>query len=194
MNLSQVRKLVQNHSPVLVDSANKRPAAVALILQEGGNGAEILFIERARRDGDPWSGQMAFPGGKMDEDDDSLHDAAVRETNEEVGIDLSGDGRIGRLDDLVAPPTSPASGLVISCYVFELKRQVGIESNDEVHDSLWISVDWLLDATNHLKEFQPQGYAGVFPGIQVAEGDGRVIWGLTFRFLQGFFRILQPQS
>ena len=193
MKLAQVRNLVQNHRPVLVNSTNRRAAAVALILREGQNGAEILFIERARRDGDPWSGQMAFPGGKMDEDDDSLHDAAVRETLEEVGIDLSFDGRIGRLDDLVAPPTSPAHGLVISCYVFELNRQAGIISNEEVHDSLWISVNWLLDSTNHLKEFRPQGYPGAFPGIRVADGDDRVIWGLTFRFLQGFIKILQPQ-
>jgi 8-oxo-dGTP pyrophosphatase MutT (NUDIX family) len=64
---------------------------------------EVLFIKRAARDGDPWSGHVAFPGGKNEGESDMA--CAARETLEEVGLDLLGSGGgggylfLGRLDD-----------------------------------------------------------------------------------------------
>ena len=191
MELTKVRQKLLDYRPNLVDLTNRRSAAVALIMREGKQGAEILFIERAWLAGDPWSGQMAFPGGKKDSSDDSLLETALRESREEVGIELVSSKQIGRLDDLAAPPTSPAHGLVVSCYAFELEENVPIRSNSEVHDTIWIPISWMLDSGNYIAEYRPRDYDGVFPGIRVAEDDSRVIWGLTYRFLQGFMKILR---
>ncbi len=55
-------------------------AAVTLLLRRGAvDGAEILFIKRAERTGDPGSGHRAFPGGRVDEHDATLLDVAMRE-------------------------------------------------------------------------------------------------------------------
>jgi len=96
--------------------AEVRRAAVALVLRAAGeraddDGLELLFIKRAEYPGDPWSGQVAFPGGRQEPGDETLRDTAVRETREETGLDLDRDVAIlATLDDLwprtpVLPPT-----------------------------------------------------------------------------------------
>lgn len=180
------------YQPTLVDRAGRRTAAVALILRQHVQGAEVLFIERSRRTDDPWSGQMAFPGGKTDPCDRSSMQTTLRETHEEVGISLNPELNIGCLDDLVAPPNSPAHGLVVSCHAFELEKNVRIQPNSEVHDTIWIPIDWMLDPKNFIAAFRPRDYEGVFPGLRVAPDDNRVIWGLTFRFVQSFLGNLRP--
>src|SRR5207249_11060459 len=85
------------------------PAAVAVVLHDGNDGIEALFIHRAVRAGDTWSGQIAFPGGRREPTDADLRATAIRETREEIGVDLSNAERLGVLDDLyprtpVLPP------------------------------------------------------------------------------------------
>lgn len=61
-------------------------SAVAMILQVREGELHILMIKRAEREGDPWSGHMAFPGGRMDKADAHGFAVAVRETEEEIGL------------------------------------------------------------------------------------------------------------
>ena len=82
-----------------------REAAVAAILRPGDH-TEALFILRASREGDPWSGQMAFPGGHKDPEDISIRHTAERETWEEIGLDLSRHAR--HLGGVRSDPGSPA--------------------------------------------------------------------------------------
>src|SRR5262245_42493121 len=77
-------------------------AAVAAIFRDRPSGAELFFILRAERSGDPWSGHVAFPGGRRDPRDKTLLETAIRETREEVGIELALDHLIGRLPDVPA--------------------------------------------------------------------------------------------
>ena len=81
---------------------NDRRAAVALILRDGAAGIELLFIRRAEHPMDPWSGQMAFPGGRAEPGDRDLEATAIRETLEEIGLDLGEAERLGALDEVRA--------------------------------------------------------------------------------------------
>ena len=87
-------------TPHLVGSTDKTRAAVAVVLGPTPEGLQLLFIERAQHPDDPWSGHIAFPGGRIEADDPSPRAAAERETLEEVGLDLSNAEYWGRVDDL----------------------------------------------------------------------------------------------
>ena len=74
--------------PGIRDEPGKPEAAVAAILTDE-RGPDLLFIHRVAHDRDPWSGHIAFPGGRIEEEDASSRAAAERETREELGMDLS---------------------------------------------------------------------------------------------------------
>ena len=91
----RIASAVRAHAPALAGrDGTYFEAAVALILRETiDDDIELLFIKRAARDDDPWSGQIALPGGRHQDSDDSLEDTAVRETREEVGLELGATAR-----------------------------------------------------------------------------------------------------
>jgi len=153
------------------------------------NGApEVLFIERARHDGDPWSGHMAFPGGRLDPGDVGPRQAAERETLEEVGVDLVGAERLGRLDDLEGQRASGAPQLVISAFVYHLPSPPPLEPNYEVEEAFWFPLPALREASRHVEYRVDRPGMDAFPGILVGEPDRHVVWGLTYRFLEVFFQ------
>ena len=101
--IASLRATLASRRPVEAEEEpGVRKAAVALIFRTGQDGSpELLFIKRAEYPGDPWSGQIAFPGGREESGDSSLLETATRETREETGIDLGREGLIiGVLDDL----------------------------------------------------------------------------------------------
>ena len=189
--LLNIKCRFRNFEPVIESSAPGNQAAVSLITREGSEGVELLFIERACRDDDPWSGQMAFPGGRKSAADSRAVDAARRETYEEVGIRLKQEWNFGRLNDLIGRLTGKSRGLVISCHLFELKESCQLQLNYEVEDALWIPLASLINPQLFRPDYEPDGFGGVFQGIQCGYDDDRVIWGLTYRFLLGFFTAAQ---
>ena len=92
-----------------------RCAAVALIFVDGADGHELCFVKRQVYPGDPWSGQMALPGGKRNPEDTTPHDVARREAFEEVGVTLSDADLVGMMPRMTAVPVACASatGLVL---------------------------------------------------------------------------------
>lgn len=170
----------------------QRQAAVAAILRDGGaRDAEILLIRRAEAPYDPWSGHMAFPGGRRDEVDPSLLATAVRETREEVGLDLDAHGKLlGRLPDVPAVARGKRVGLTIAPFVFALKSPEvpPFTLNHEVAEVLWTPLGPLARgerATTYPYVHDGQPFA--LPGFAVGE---RIVWGLTYRMLELFFDIL----
>jgi 8-oxo-dGTP pyrophosphatase MutT (NUDIX family) len=185
-SIDEIRRALAAHPAVSIDAEAAARAAVAMLLREGSGGAEVLFIERAARAGDPWSGHMAFPGGRVESVDAHARGAAERETLEEVGLRLAGAERLGRLDDKLGNPAS-GPGFVVSAYVYRAPASARLVTNQEVRSAFWFPVFELLDpgrrVTHEDRELP-------FPGILVGEPGRHVVWGLTYRFLESFFSAL----
>lgn len=185
---------LQNHDPVRHPIGEKtRQAAVAAILRQIDGHTQALFILRATKDSDPWSGQMAFPGGHIETFDASSKDAAIRETQEEIGLDLNAHGRyLGSLDDVKANPRRRAIDMVVTPHVFVLENHnVSFSPNYEVADVLWGSLNDMYHGRNVTEtQFTLQEDIQTFPGYDV---DGQVVWGLTLRMLDFMFTAVNPE-
>ena len=157
-------------------------SAVAMILQVRRGDLHILMIKRAEREGDPWSGHMAFPGGRMDKADAHGFDVAVRETSEEVGLLLGpSDTCIGRLSEINARPHRGALGMVVSPFVFRLEREVEFTPNHEVAEVVWVPLEFLMDEDN--QEHMIWEYKGARIPVPCYMYEGRRIWGLSLMML-----------
>lgn len=187
ISLDDIRRALHAALPVVLDAHLKRHAAVALVLREGAQGPELLFIERAQRAGDPWSGHMAFPGGRVERLDPNPRFAAERETLEEVGLPLGSAEELGRLDDLEGRHAGRSAELVISAFVYRVPEHRPLVASVEVREILWVPIATLLEPARHVDYVYPLAPDARYPGIVVGDPERHVIWGLTFRFLQLFF-------
>jgi 8-oxo-dGTP pyrophosphatase MutT (NUDIX family) len=187
--LEEIRAAFAGHAPRLVRPDGRRRAAVAMILRGTSASSEVLLIERARRAGDPWSGHMAFPGGRVDPQDPDLERAAEREVSEEVGLDLRGAERLGRLDDMEGHPAA-FPRLVISGFVYHLPASPPLVPNHEVREAFWFPLRELRDPRRQVEYRVDRAGVGSLPGILVGEPDRHVVWGLTYRFLEIFFEVV----
>jgi 8-oxo-dGTP pyrophosphatase MutT (NUDIX family) len=186
-SLEDIESRLAAYRPRLVDEVDGRQrAAVALILRRSERGAELLFIERALREGDPWSGHMAFPGGRLDPGDPSERDAAERETLEEVGLSLARSNYLGRLDDLEGRPALPAGGLVVSAHVYHTPDPDPLRPNHEVRQAFWFPLADLQSSRRHVVYPHARYEGRELPGILVGVPDRHIVWGLTYRFLDVF--------
>jgi 8-oxo-dGTP pyrophosphatase MutT (NUDIX family) len=161
-----------------------------MVLRERASGPEVLLIERSRKENDPWSGHMAFPGGRLDEGE-TVEQAARRETHEEVGLSLQDAEPLGRLDDLTGRRGGASTGLIISAFVFSHHGETPLTYQEaEVAEALWVPVSHLSAPERHIhRAFH--GTAGMaFPGIVVGDPERHVVWGLTYRFIEVFHRVV----
>lgn len=168
----------------------RKPAAVALILQESGMGLELFFIERAHHPGDPWSGNIGFPGGRMDRQDSDLRRTAERETCEEVGIDLHTARYLGRLSDVVGANLP----VRVACFVYALQRPVTPVLSSEVHDAFWYRYDQLWEPERQLlATVQFGGRPLRSPAIRL-DPQRPVLWGITYRLVGQFRQIVEGET
>ncbi len=160
-------------------------AAVMMILKQNNPGYSLLFIKRPDNVRDPFSGHMAFPGGRMEKDDNSKLDTAVRETYEEVGININRSAHIlGALDD-VNPNNPRARNYVVTPYLSVLKEEVDITPDaNEVEKTIWVPMNHLVDDSNAQVRIRERD------GIEVKDYaynyDQYLIWGMTGRVLHQF--------
>lgn len=174
----------------LPDDAEERThAAVSLILRSGTD-LELLLIRRAVAEGDPWSGQMALPGGRRDPSDPSLFRTALRETEEETGVSLDVVGfPIGRLEPMT-PATHRLPPILIFPFVFGVSGETRARvASREVDEVLWVPLSSFRrpEALSTVEISYPDGTSRDFPCFRI---EKRVVWGLTYRILTGFFEIL----
>jgi 8-oxo-dGTP pyrophosphatase MutT (NUDIX family) len=180
---AEIACLLKHPRPALRDIPGHRRAAVALLLAGCDSGYRILFIERATHPGDPWSGNIAFPGGKVEPDDRDPRHAAERETMEELAIDLSAAEYLGRLSDFDGAHLP----VLLSCFVYGVPPSLSFELNDEVKDAFWVPVADLMDLERYgMHQFTFSGDQFESPCIRLPIPDKPVLWGLTFRLLMNF--------
>jgi 8-oxo-dGTP pyrophosphatase MutT (NUDIX family) len=150
---------------------------------------EVLFIRRAERAGDPWSGHIGLPGGRREPGDADLLATAIRETREEIGVAPAPGALLGALDD-VRPSTPTLPALMIRPYVFGLDPRPVAGTSDEVAASYWIPLESLHSArgksTVSIREKSVEVPCFRVPGLP----EGLVVWGLTFRILNGLLPLL----
>jgi 8-oxo-dGTP diphosphatase len=155
-------------------------AAVALLLKPANQNLKLFFVKRAENPADPWSGQMAFPGGKCDPKDQNLKQTVVRETLEETSINLLDRSRFLGIMEPLRSTRRPE--MRILPFLILLEHEPTIKLNEELEWFVWISPEELL---------QHRGTAkfrfGEVPAYVFGE---RVIWGLTYRILERFFQFL----
>ena len=167
-------------------------AAVALIVR-GTPELEVLLIKRADSQRDPWSGHMALPGGRRDDDDGTLLATAIREAMEEVGLDLERQAwLLGRLGD-IGPASSRLPRLVVTPFVFGIADEAkAYVASPEVAEVFWIQVSELRSPdVRSTVEIPVPGGPREFPCYRVA---GEVVWGLTYRMLDQFLEINPPPA
>ena len=188
--VADVRAALDSRVPVRTAVDGTRRAAVAVILRAGTDGApEVFFIKRADYAGDPWSGQVAFPGGRHEPADATLADTATRETLEETGIDLVRDGSmLGVLDDL-NPVINRLPAIVVTPFVVLLNHTVPLTLSSEVALAFWVP----LDALSHAGSWrETQVLArGVNFNARAFDHEGHIIWGMTERMVGQLVSLLQ---
>jgi 8-oxo-dGTP pyrophosphatase MutT (NUDIX family) len=187
ITLAAVRRALRSHRPQRADAPGARPAAVALVLVEDTDGLEALLIRRAERAGDPWSGQVALPGGRHEPGDRDLLATAIRETREETGIDLTHAEQLGALDDLY-PRTPTLPPVVVRPFVFALGHRAALLPSDEVQRAFWLPLRRLAEpGVRREVTLTVRGVKRTFPAYLVEEDD--LIWGMTERILTPFLTL-----
>jgi 8-oxo-dGTP pyrophosphatase MutT (NUDIX family) len=176
------RRLLDHRAQAGSEPPPPRRAAVAAVLRRAARLPEVLLMTRVEHELDPWSGHVSFPGGTRSVEDRDLLQTAVRETREEVGLDLS---RSARLLCQLAPVPAIARGrrlsMDITPFVFRLDRSPRFSLNEEAHEVFWLPLEQVVSGAL-------DGSYEWSDGRQVRRlacwrFEGRIIWGLTHRMI-----------
>lgn len=191
LTIDEIRVMLENQAHEPADfEPHPAQASVAMILADGRHDLDVCFIRRAERRGDPWSGQVAFPGGRAGPSDVNASAVAERETFEEIGLQLRTDHLIGALP---VRPIERQELNVLSPFVYYVdagaQTTATVRERHEVADVFWVPLHHLFNGAAATElEYPMAGTATRFPGIRYGE---HVIWGLTLRVLESFAEIVQ---
>lgn len=170
-------------------------AAVALLLQPQEEDLHVLFIHRAHHPHDPWSGHMAFPGGRQDPEDSDLLITISRETREEVGIDLDHHGEyLGRLTEVQAMARGKLTNMAVSPFVYLVSPEAQPDPDPvEVQDTIWVPLSFMqrdgIEQT--VRRDLPDQTTIEVPALVYG---GKTIWGLTYRVLRDFLGLIREHG
>ena len=186
-----IRDRLSKHSPAPVDIDPPMRAAVALLLQPRPDDIYVLFIHRAHHPHDPWSGHMAFPGGRHEPEDPDLLVTIQRETHEEIGISLDEHGQyLGRLAEVQAMARGKQTGMIVSPFVYLVSQEARpVPDPVEVQDIIWVPLSFMQqDGVEQIVQRNLQ--AGSTIQVPALLYGGKTIWGLTYRMLRDFLELI----
>lgn len=159
----------------------------------------VLMIRRAEHPQDPWSGHMAFPGGRMEKHDQYTMRTAIRETAEEIGLNLSLDDCLAPLSDVITRRHDKLRPMVVSPWVFQqpgLCSADAVAQNDEwqinyeVDEVVWIPLSFFANSNN--REVMTWRKLGITMKLPCYFYEGRRVWGLSLMMINELVRICQP--
>jgi 8-oxo-dGTP pyrophosphatase MutT (NUDIX family) len=167
----------------------ERRAAVAMILRFDRGEPEVVLMKRSERADDRWSGQISLPGGHADPAEDLL-DTAVRETREEVGIDLARSGRLlGRLPRIQAKARGRLIPMGITPFVFARHEDVEPTTSVEAEEVFWFPLG--RAAAGELSTVYRLRHEGVDLKLPSWRFEARTVWGLTHEMLSALLRAVE---
>jgi len=187
---AQELQRIREHQPEIRPEASLIKAAVAIILRDGDMGSEVLLMQRAKHERDPWSGQMSFPGGKIDPQDLNPKAAAIREAHEEVGAHLPDTAFVGQLDDLYGLKVNDVFSVHVSCFVFKPLEPLSLVANEEVADMVWLPLKILSDRKNAYDYEHPKDPSLSMPAVMIDEPKEQILWGLSLRMLANLYDLI----
>ncbi|MBT7912611.1 CoA pyrophosphatase [Candidatus Bathyarchaeota archaeon] len=155
-------------------------AAVAILLRERNDDLEFFLVKRAEVEGDPWSGDMAFPGGKRGDDDRDLVETASREVLEETAIDLREKSKLGYMKPIFS---SVRTNMKVQPIVYVYDEEPEVNLNYELTRYIWAPLSELVQSRT---KQDVKGW-----NSDVYKYDGEVVWGLTFRMLEQLIKIIE---
>jgi 8-oxo-dGTP pyrophosphatase MutT (NUDIX family) len=191
LTIDSFRERLAIYTPSEVeDEESVTRAAVAAVLRPGPDGAELLFIHRAEDPRDPWSGHMAFPGGRVEPGDTDPMAAAIRETREEVSLELESVAEhIGRLADMQAIGRGRPLSMVITPFVFAVEEYPPLVPNHEVAAIVWVPASFLNDRSN--REKMPYRRGDLSLELPCYRYNGHLIWGLTLGMVDELLSLVE---
>lgn len=189
MSLATIKDQLARHRALRLPGRRQLiRAAVAVVLCEQEGDLSVLLVQRAQRDGDPWSGHMAFPGGRLDASDPGGGGAACREAYEETGLVLKQADRVGRLHDRVTRAHRQPLPMVVSPFVYALEKMPSDwQLNYEVDKTVWVPLAYLADHSNREKMTWRVGPVPL--KLPCYHYQGYHIWGLTLLMLDELMRL-----
>ena len=189
--VDNIAQILKTHWAELLPEDDGVCCAVALLLRDTLAGPEVLLVQRATFAGDPWSGNVGFPGGKVEDGDGTPRLAAERETLEEVGVDLSRADFLGFLAEI------PGAHLPVrvSCFVYRFPAGGTTSLNGEIVDAFWVRLADLADRRRHCLLPIPFGDEELpRPGIVLPQPAKPFLWGLTYRLVMELLQLLMPEE
>ena len=157
-------------------------AAVAILIRKNRDDLEFFLVKRAEVPGDPWSGDIAFPGGKKMREDRGLLDTAVREVREETSIDLESTPVLGYMEPL---ESAIRKNIHVQPIVYKLDEKPQVHLNFELTKYMWIPM-------KELKKSQSNTIVKGFDS-PIYRAGGEVVWGLTYRMLEKLFSLIDDR-
>lgn len=195
IDIKALTRKLADYEPLDLSETLVSYAAVAVMLRITEDQRTWLgYIKRAIHEGDRWSGHIAFPGGKHEPQDRDSRETATRETLEEIGVSLSEDTHLGRLDDIQARGRGGMLPFYIRPHVFVVRDEPALILDPrEVAAFDWVNLEWLLNASNRrVHSVATSGGTLEMPGISMP--DGSILWGLTLRITEMLLTIGLPQE
>jgi 8-oxo-dGTP pyrophosphatase MutT (NUDIX family) len=183
LSLAELEARVARYQPGRPPIFAGSRAAVAALLRDRDAGPEVLLMKRAAHPGDRWSGHVSFPGGREEKHDAGLLDTAIRETQEEVGVDLRQSARlIGKLDTIRAIAQGKALPLTITPFVFVSTEDAPLALAHEAESAFWLP---LREAASGTLDGVYEYRLGPLPlSLPCWRYQGYCVWGLTYQMIR----------
>ncbi len=184
--VNQIQQVLSDYTPKTLSQPTASPAAVLILVRTGAEEPHVVFTERTHQV-EHHKGQVSFPGGACDDEDESLEATALRETYEEIGVRPDDVRLLGRLDDMVTVSNfrvTPFVGAIASESAYDYKL-----NDEEVASIVEVPLSFLLDEQNMELEVREHGGREVL--VPAFAYGGHRIWGATARMLHQLIELLR---